>query len=507
MAAGTDAAPAKPILPLFLCLILAALFVMISDASGTWLAMIFLACCALSAAFWFRDLQRVLLFMLIVTTPIDISKALVIPGGVYSPGLSLFTSDLFTLALILLWLLRLVLVRGAEIRIDRLHAVAFVFLGWLWISALHSDSALAGILAAVTYTKFFAVYFVLTQLLRKPEDLQLVLNAAFVGFLVQAVYIFAQLLTGSALEVQGAKTTHLGTELVFENAGGLHAFRPSGFLHHPNVLAHYLIFLLPTAAALSLLGKKTIGAHSWFAALLMLLMGLTIMLITLSRGGWIALGVAAIFFVIVGVRRGLLKRRHVTGLILTAFMALALLSILYPAAYLRVTQSDQRSSESRWVMMDQALLIIRNHPWIGVGLGGYNGAAQNYTPESFSSVSVAFQDEIRKGVVHNKYLLVAAETGLIGLALFLNLLWRFFREIFPLSRWRSMPNFALALGLSSGILGQAVAYAFDHFYADVRIAVLYVSFGMYHALINLQREHSVPARVRGPHRLSNEPAA
>lgn len=488
--AETHAEPARPWLPILLALPLAALFISISDASPAWVILIFLACCAVGCSFWLGDLLRVTLFMLIFTSPIDISKALIVSGGVYSPGLSLFVSDFFFLGLLALWGFRHFIVLRAPLHFDRQHRVALLFLGWLWISALYSHDVQAGALAAITYTKFFITYYLITQVVKRPEDLRLVLTAFFMGFMIQALYVGAQVLSGSALEIQGAKTTHLGTQLVFEGAGGLHAFRPSGFLHHPNVLADYLVFLLPTAAGLVLLGKRMIGRHAWMAALFMLVVGMGMLIITLSRGGWISLAVAGLFFVIVGLRRKLVKRHHVMGLITAALIGAAVVAVVYPAAYLRITQSDQRSGESRLIMIDQALLIIRNNPLIGVGFGGYNQAAQYYTPESFSYVSTYFQDEIRKGVVHNKYLLVTAEHGIIGMALFLYLIWRFFRLLFPLSRWKSQLNFALALGLSASILGQLVFYVFDHFYADIRPALLWILFGIYHALVLIQHRTS-----------------
>ena len=127
--------PAKPLLPLFLATLLAGLFIILSDASPTWLVLVFLACCAIGSAFWFGDLRRVMLFMLIFTTPIDISKALIVSGGVYSPGLSIVISDFFFLGLFALWGIRQFIVRHASIRFDHLHRTALLFLCWLWISA------------------------------------------------------------------------------------------------------------------------------------------------------------------------------------------------------------------------------------------------------------------------------------------------------------------------------------------------------------------------------------
>ncbi|MCA1971271.1 MAG: O-antigen ligase family protein [Caenispirillum sp.] len=480
---------------LFLGTGLAALFLATAHETVMWQLLIFFAVCFAAVLFWFRDTPAVFLIMFVLTAPIDLSKALIIPGGVYSPGLSLFLSDLFLIGLALTWGFRQYVVLRQPLHFDRLHRLGLIFLAWLWFSALYSQDVLAGILAAVSYSKFFLAYYVLSMMLREARYFRLVLAAFFVGFVMQAVYVAAQFVTGSPLELQGAKVTELGTRLVFLSGDAIHSFRPSGFLHHPNVLADYLVFLLPAALALTLLGKRRLGARIWWAALGVSVAGSAILLITLSRGGWISMALATLFLLAVGLRQGLVKGMQL-GMLAAALLAgLMVVALAYPAAFLRITQSDHRSTESRMAMIDQAMLIIRNNPVLGVGFGGYNRAARQTTPESFSYLSNYFQDELRKGVVHNKYLLVTAEHGLIGLALFVWLLLRFTSLLFPVSKWHTPVHFALALGLTSGIIGQMAFYVFDHFYADIRPALLWVFFGLLHALLALN--HAYVERVQG----------
>jgi O-antigen ligase len=125
---------------------------------------------------------------------------------------------------------------------------------------------------------------------------------------------------------------------------------------------------------------------------------------------------------------------------------------------------------------------------LGVGLGGYNRAAHQYTPVSFSYINEYYQQELLKGIVHNEYLLLAAETGLIGVLFFVYVAWRFFRLAYPLGRWRDPVFLALAIGLSASIVAQAVFFLFDPFYADVRHYMLFVFFGLSHALTRIHGE-------------------
>src|SRR5437899_2297912 len=68
------------------------------------------------------------------------------------------------------------------------------------------------------------------------------------------------------------------------------------------------------------------------------------------------------------------------------------ISLVFLAAIYRVILSDSRSSDSRIAMMDQAILVIERHPVLGVGLGGYNKAAQTAIPSSWAALSPDFRD-------------------------------------------------------------------------------------------------------------------
>ncbi len=63
-------------------------------------------------------------------------------------------------------------------------------------------------------------------------------------------------------------------------------------------------------------------------------------------------------------------------------------------------------------MARTALAIIKTHPLVGVGLNNYSLVSSQYSTAVFGKQYLA----------HNAYLLIAAETGLVGLAAFLSFL-------------------------------------------------------------------------------------
>jgi len=470
--------------PASFALVLAVVMLLLSLATPTWQVLVLMAVVGWAILGWSADRREALLFLFVVTVPIGLSKALIVEGGVYSPGLSLFPADVLLVALAALWV-RDRFASQTAIRFDRNHALAALLLAWMWISALRSEYRLGGVLAAVVYTKFFVGYFLITQYVRTPRHVRLVAAALLFGFTIQFLYAMAQFATGSALEIQGAKITTLGTRLVFDQAGGLGAFRPAGFLQHPNMLGDYLVFVIPPALCLALVGRNALPRGVRLAAAFVVLGGAVMLVAALSRGAWISFGAALLVIVVAGLRAGLVRHGHVVALAVMILSGATIAAALYPQAVLRITESDARSSESRLAMMDQAMLIIVRQPVLGVGLGGYNHAAQTNIPESFASLGEAFRGQLLKGVVHNGFLLMTAELGVVGILLFLVLVLRMLRLAFPLTGWRDPVYLAVALGLVSAIVGQLVFHLFDHFYADIRHSMLWMYFGLLHALRSL----------------------
>lgn len=464
----------------------AVLFVLASGLSLTWLVLILLGLGTLAVGFWSPDLKNFLLYVYFLTLPVDLTKALAVPSGTYSPGLWLTLSDLPLIPLILLWLFDKKVVRGERLPRSGLHTIAVLNLAWCWVGAFLPHQRLVGVLAAIGYTKYYLAFLVISDFVRTPQQWRTLLQAVGLGLAVQVTMVVLQFVTNSRLEIQGEKLTTVGTRLVFEGANAVHAFRPSGFLHHPNVLADYLVFLLPTLLAFALIGRRVLGRRAWIVSMVLLAGGFSALMISLSRGGWLAFGAAAAFLLSAAYRRGVVSRRRLAGLAVAAAISIVLVALIYPTVYYRVTKGDEKSTQSRIEMIEQAALIISRHPLIGVGLGSYNSAAQTNIPASFANLNHWYRNELLKGVVHNKYLLVMAEQGAVGLMLFVLMLWRFTRALLAVSWWPDRTYAALGLGLTSALVGQATFYMFDHFYADVRISMLWSVMGLVAALKAMQ---------------------
>ncbi len=446
---------------------------------------------------WARGAKRLAIAGLFFLAPIDVSKAIVAPDTeFYSPGLYLSPAHAVLLVLFAGWVVRRTLVERRLPPMTALDALALAWLGWIWVRAVGSAQGTLALATAVSYSLAVLGFYAVSHLLTDVADLRAALKASVWVLLLETLFVAAQMAAHYPFALPGSKAIPFASTLTFGGEGL--AFRPSGFVTNPNGLADHLTIVLGPALAFTLLGARRVGARVWLVALAVLVAAGVMLLLTLSRGGWVAFAVGSLFTVAVYASKRILTLRQLSA----AGLSLALLSLafvsVYPQVLLRLTASDDRSVESRVILSDQALTIIRANPWLGVGYGDYNRAANEYWPPSWGGISADYQKEILEVVVHDHYLLLAAELGLPAMLFFVFVMWRFIRLPFPLQRWQEPGRFGLAVGLSSTMVSQFVYLSADNYYADTRIFMLWLCAGLLQALVLAQRGDEPVATARQP---------
>ncbi len=204
------------------------------------------------------------------------------------------------------------------------------------------------------------------------------------------------------------------------------SLRVYGTFDQPNPYAGYLNIPLSISLALTMLG------HNW---IIRILSGLTAIILGVaeylsqSRGGEIALAAAILFIVLVGMP----SIRAFMRVLIVVFLSLSLafLAGWFPAfvfdpvlRFLDVTQisftnptSQDYSTVERLAHWIAGLHMFLDHPVLGVGIGNYPDAYPKYFITIFTT---------SLGHAHNYYINIAAETGSIGLIVFLLFLFAVF---------------------------------------------------------------------------------
>ncbi|MBU1110022.1 O-antigen ligase family protein [Patescibacteria group bacterium] len=202
---------------------------------------------------------------------------------------------------------------------------------------------------------------------------------------------------------------------------GIDWLRPYSTFPHPNVLGGILSIVLPIMCR----RRCEWNRKAWI--LLWAIMGLTLLL-TLSRTAWVTflllmlLAMWPVIFANRGLSRG--RDRFSTMRRIVRFSAVCILLgiffFLLPNPITERIRSlgtvDSLSWLRRWDLSLFAIRLIRQSPFLGVGLNQFSFLVEKYG--EISGPSAWAQP------VHNLWLLIASETGFIGLGLFLWFVWK-----------------------------------------------------------------------------------
>lgn len=326
-----------------------------------------------------------------------------------------------------------------------LKLLEYAFLGYYIAQHVRLNMHLPFIALITAISAFFQSFLAILQYLQQGS-----LN----GWLY---YLGERMFSGST---PGIANAEINGELIL---------RPYGTLSHPNVLAGYLF--LSSVLIFWYLIPHSKGFVRWFGIFTLLLSGAVIFL-SLSRV------VIAIYllFLLIGVVYWLVKHRPKprlgVGLIIAGLLDILLFIggvAFFQTIITRFTQTSifEEAFVQRSELTNTALAIIATHPVFGVGLG------------HFIPALAPLQDPLSVGLylqpVHNIYLLIASETGLIGLTLFSCLVFITFRRLLfmisltPLFR---ITYFPLLLLLSIILF---IGF-FDHYFLTLQQGQLLFSF-------------------------------
>lgn len=341
--------------------------------------------------------------------------ALAVPWGsldyISVAGLRLDSADILVGFLGIGWLLSWALptyMRGPRDReaggVPRYLMLAILALiGVMFLSMTIAISRSDSLKEIAKWLEFLVLVLFGSHYLRTRRQIWMLVSFIIVAALTQAFFGYAQAIFS------------LGPQSFVRSL----TLRIYGTFDQPNPYAGYLNMALAVTLAITLLGRDwltriTAGIASAFIG--------GAMLLTQSRGGQIALLAALIFIVLVGMPRVRIWMRFVlvglfllvegllTGLIplylfgqVERFLGLVNINLLEP-------NTQDFSTAERLAHWIAGINMYRTHPILGVGIGNYPDAYPHYFISTFVN---------SLGHAHNYYINIAAETGTIGLVVYL----------------------------------------------------------------------------------------
>jgi hypothetical protein len=230
---------------------------------------------------------------------------------------------------------------------------------------------------------------------------------------------------------------------------GTRLLRVYGSLPHPNILGTLLVALLPGLVALFMSGDRQ---NIWM--MIPFSLGLGLLGLTFSRAAWIGLAAAALVLALHW--RQLDHKRLITLGIAGLVSAAAFLVPLHEYVFVRMSGApvfiEQSSQQMRLWLAERSLVVIKEHPWLGVGIGSYTPASA----AGLSRESLGVDADFMLEPVHNVLLLAQAELGIAGSLLLAGL-----GITILLGTIRARGTQGIIL--SAALVGLSVVELFDHF--------------------------------------------
>ena len=329
---------------------------------------------------------------------------------------------------------------------------AAVYLVATFTSVTPRESLLSGILSVA----FILFAVVLGSAVTKRQQLDAVVFLLVLAGAAVSAYGICQYLFGWGYQSAAWVDSEMFSSI---------SFRATATLQNPNMLGQYLLLVIPVGGA-RLLSVKTWKERAFYFISCALMC--ICMILTMSRGAWLGLVfAAAIFFVLLDPRL----------ILLAPFALIALYFVLPESVITRFTSignlSDNSTSYRVYIWLG-SLAMLKNGYWLcGVGPG----------EAAFNTVYPAYSyNTIVAPHAHNLFLQIVCDAGICALAVFVLILFWYFRALcMGLAKENDLAGKLLHIAFISGMVGFMVQAMTDYSFYNYRVMLIfwvYLALGM-----------------------------
>lgn len=350
--------------------------------------------------------MRVFLFLFFLLLPTQLSYHLFPPFSYLSGVRSDYLAPTIFLTDILLFVFFLISFRSFFQFLSKWRTpLLFIFVS-LSISAVFSVNLWVSMykIGKITELLFFSWFIAKQKLSLRFVFFSLLCAALWINMLAVAQFMLGRTV-GGIFWWMGERTFYLSTPgIAAVSLFGRMFLRPYATFSHPNVLGGFFALLLPLCFSSS-------RSFFWrYVGCVSICFGL---ILSFSHAAWIA-GLIGICGWLIGRRNMPNMHRYLTHpLALFSFYVGIMFSVFIPFFLFHITHPflQMRSLRERIELTYMAVFLVQEHMWTGVGIGAFVSAGASRFTALFGSIALQ--------PVHNIYLLLLSETGVIGLSMFL----------------------------------------------------------------------------------------
>ncbi len=304
-----------------------------------------------------------------------------------------------------------------RLRVGATGKAMIAYLSFATVQLIWVDDRVFSLITLICWFAMLCVYLSLATVLTTPRRMEAAMFAlsSVVGVLgvmacVQYVLVgFCGFDTDvTMLWVEVDKAVYGLLPIRFNLGSGFN--RSCATFTNPNLYAQFTVMMVPLMAAYGFSGRRSTAKILTRISLLIAVGGL---LVSFSRGAYLALGAIAVVMCIANIRR----------LVPILMVVFSVVPLLPNSIYLRLFSMGNGSDVAiveRFELWGVGMLLFLKAPLLGHGFG---------VASTFEGIQQAGYYVCH---VHNLFLQVLAEGGVVGLVLLLFLLWKLFRTGFEL---------------------------------------------------------------------------
>ena len=335
--------------------------------------------------------------------------------------------------------------------INRFHSnkilvfALLLYMGSGILSLYNASSKELVILELVRLTMLLIIFYIVMNFGKREYISAFIITLSICVFL-EFLLAFYQYNTGRLFGLAAFGETR------YEFGTGYLQSRASGTFSHANGLAYFFELLMPLLFAMVIVEENKLLKLWYIFAFLFGFFGLVT---TLSRGGWLATAISLPIVFIVLYRKRFTQQKYIISFFFGLIGIVILGFIFYPTIAKRFEAYDYGSAATRRPLNLAAISVIKQYPVTGVGMNNFARVFRTYDTTGGSAIFKA------QGLVHNLFLGVWTETGIIGVIAFIWIFLSTFiissKLIFKVPFWYS----GVLVGVSAGLLAQFIHGMFD----------------------------------------------
>ncbi|MBW1779233.1 MAG: O-antigen ligase family protein [Deltaproteobacteria bacterium] len=293
-----------------------------------------------------------------------------------------------------------------------------------------------GLFTIHKFIRAFLLFWVMVNIVRDREDVKAVIAALIAAVLFQGWVVFLDKYITRAV-----------------------VNRSVGSFPHPNTLAMYIDLIIPAILSLILSDRFTKKGNRW--AVMALFAGMLCVVFTKSRAALVIMIGALSAVTAISIFMKPTARKM--GIVFIGFLLVDMIGIAVAPKIIKRFQTAPEASERTRDYFNRAAKSMARDHLLGTGINSYSWMLENTDyywqvyPKAFNRVDDldAFREskrgQSRLGTAHHIYLLFAAETGWVGMWVFILFIARLFvHNIVLLLKTHDTYYQAILLGLLLG---------------------------------------------------------